>query len=148
MEDIHAVAPPQEPVSPSAGPRGAEVAKSLKEDAPTGPSKMRRHSHSKGRNRLKWHRTPSPQCLSRCQSPSPSPPQSHLAVKQLSHSMKDLNLYARSCKSRIRVQQNDVGTLAEKPKKQVRFNMDGDLGNDPTLPPGLTIFLAEGLAEE
>ena len=36
----------------------------------------------------------------------------------------------------------------EKLRKQVRLDMDGDLGNDPMLSQGLTLFLAKGTAEE
>ena len=76
------------------------------------------------------------------------PPWSHPADEQLSCSMKDLNLQTRPCQSRSRAQWDDAPTLAEKLKKQVRFNVGGDLGNDPKLPQGLTLFLAEVAAEE
>ena len=33
-------------------------------------------------------------------------------------------------------------------KKWVRFDVDKELGDDPTLPPGLTLFLVEGVAKE
>ena len=33
-------------------------------------------------------------------------------------------------------------------RKQVRFNVDEELGDDPTLPPDLTTYLAGGTAEE
>ena len=33
-------------------------------------------------------------------------------------------------------------------KKQLRFNVDEDLGDDPTLPMDLTTFLEEGIAKE
>ena len=58
----------------SAGPQGTEAAKWLKEDTPAGWSGLRRHSHSRGRDRLRWHQSPLPQCPSQHQSPSPSPP--------------------------------------------------------------------------
>ena len=32
--------------------------------------------------------------------------------------------------------------------KQVRFDVDEELGDNPTLPQGLTLFLAEGVAKE
>ena len=35
-----------------------------------------------------------------------------------------------------------------KPKKQVRFDLEGDLDDTPTLPQGLTLFLVEGTAKE
>ena len=78
----------------------------------------------------------------------PCPPWSHLTNEWLTHSMKDLNLYTRLWESRSRVQQSDTPTLAEKPNKQIRLDVEGDLSDDPMLPPGLTIFLVEGLAEE
>ena len=117
--------------SPSSRHRGMEAAKWLKEDAPAGQSEVRRHSHSRGRDRSKQHQSPSPQCLSRCQSPSPSPPWSCPVAE-----------------SRSRTWWDDTSTPAEKQKKQVRFDEEGDLDNDPTLPPGLTLFLVEGSVEE
>ena len=62
--------------------------------------------------------------------------------------MKDLNFHTRPHKPRSRAWQNDAPMPAEKPKKQVRFDVEGDLGNDLILPPGLTLFLMECLAEE
>ena len=63
--------------------------------------------------------------------------------------MKNLNLQPRPHKSRGRAQQDDAPTPAEeKPKKQVRFDVEGELGDDPTLPQGLTLFLAEVMAKE
>ena len=61
--------------------------------------------------------------------------------------MKDLNLYTRPHKFRSRAQQNDAPKLAENVRKQVRFDVEGNLGDNPTLPLGLTLFLAEGLAK-
>ena len=127
---------------------GMEMAKKLKEDTPAGQSEARRCSHSRGRDWLRWHQSPSPQCPSRHLSPSPSPPQSHPATEQLSCSMEDLNLYMRIWEPRSRAWWSDAPTPTEKPKKQVRFDVEGELGNDPKLPPGLTLFIVEGLAEE
>ena len=63
--------------------------------------------------------------------------------------MESLPLQPRSHESRSRVWWDDGPTLAEeKPKKQAWFNVDEELGNDTTLPLGLTLFLAEGMAEE
>ena len=53
-----------------------------------------------------------------------------------------------SHKSRRRAWQNDAPTPAEKPNKQVGFDVEGDLGDDPMFPLDLNIFLAEGLAEK
>ena len=146
-EDVPIVIPLNKPI-PLAGLQGMEEAKLLKEDTPVGQSKLRRHPCSIGRDSLRWHQNPSPHFLSRCQSPSPSLPQSHPVAEQLSHSMKNLNLYTRPQKSRSSVHWSDAPTSARKPKKQVRFEVEGDLSCDPTLPPGLAIFLVEGFSEE
>ena len=84
--------------------------------------------------------------------------------KWLSHSLGDLHLHPWPHESQSRVQRCDVPTPAkdnpplQKPmeehlpkrwmKKQVRFEKDEDLGDDPTLPTDLTAFLAGGTAEE
>ena len=65
--------------------------------------------------------------------------------------MEDLHLQTRSHESQSRVWQDDAPTLTEEKqqrKKQVRFDVDGELDDDPTLPLGLTLFLVEGMAEE
>ena len=96
-------------------------------------------------------RGPLPQTLSQCQSPFPNLQQSHPTNEWLSHSMEDLHIQLRSHKSWSRAWWDDAPTPTEekpKRKKQVRFDVDEELGNDPTLPWGLTLFLAEGIAEE
>ena len=55
--------------SPSAGPWGTEVAKWLREDTPTGQSESKRHSCFSGRDKLRWHQSPSPQHDQACTSP-------------------------------------------------------------------------------
>ena len=131
---------------------GAESAKWPREEPSTGQSGSRRQcSHSRGRYRSRQCQSPSPQCPSQCQSPSPRPPQSHPANEQLTHSLDDLNLQLRSHKSQSRVWHDDAPTPTEEKqqrKKQVSFDMDEELGDDPTLPPGLTLFLAEGTVKE
>ena len=82
------------------------------------------------------------------QSPSPSLLQSHPAAEWLSCSIIDLNLCTRPHESRSRLWESDSLTPAEKPKKQVRFEEEGDLGDDHTLLLGLTLFWVEGSAEE
>ena len=65
--------------------------------------------------------------------------------------MEDLYLQQRSQESRSRAWQDDSPTPAEektKRKKQVRFDTDGELGNEPPLLLGLTLFLVEGMAKE
>ena len=63
--------------------------------------------------------------------------------------MDHLNLQPRSQESQSRAWQDDVPTPAEgKPRKQVMFEVDEDSGDDPTLPPILILFLAEGVATE
>ena len=121
-----------------------EATKQLKEDNPVGQSESRRHSHSRGRDRSRWHQVLSAQCPSRCLSPSPSP---HDPILPTS-SMKDFNLQTRPWKSRSRAWQDDTLTPAEKLKIQVRFEVEEDLGNDPMLPQGLTLFLVEDEVKE
>ena len=59
--------------------------------------------------------------------------------------MQDLKLQARASESRNRAQQSRTPALAEeKPKKQVTFNIDKELGGEPTLPTGMTLFLSGG----
>ena len=103
----------QQTCFPSAGIWAMEVANWLKEDALTGQLEVRRHSHSMGRDRSRWHQHPSLQFPSRCQWPCPSPPQACLADKHLSHSMKNLNLQTRPCEFRSRVWWHDALTPAK-----------------------------------
>ena len=73
------------------------------------------------------------------------------ADKWLSQSLEDLHLQLRSHESWSRVWQHDVPTSTEEKqwrKKQVRFDVDEELGDDPTLPLGLTLLLEESMAEE
>ena len=65
-----------------------------------------------------------------------------------SRSVNDLYLYTRLRESRSRAWLSDAPAPVEKPKKQVRFDVEGDLGNDPTMALGLTLFLVEGSSEE
>ena len=77
-------------------------------------------------------------------SPPPSPPQSHPADEQLHHHMEILHLCSRSWEFRSRTQQcNAFLQGEEKPKKQVWFEVDAELGDEPT---DLACFLAEGTA--
>ena len=47
------------------------------------------------------------------------------------------------------MQQSRAPFLAEEcPKKQVRFNLNEELGGEPTLPGGVTLFLSGGEAVE
>ena len=65
--------------------------------------------------------------------------------------MEDLHLQLRYHKSRSRAWWDDTPTPTEgKPprKKQVRFDVDEELGDDPTLSLCLTFFLEEGMAKE
>ena len=60
-----------------------------------------------------------------------------------------LNLQPRSHISRSMAWQDNTPTLAEEnPRKQVRYEMDEELDDDPTLLLGLTLFLAEDMAAE
>ena len=63
--------------------------------------------------------------------------------------MEHPDLQPRAHKSRSSVWQNDTSKLdEEKPKKQVKFNVDEELGNDPMYPLGLNLFLVESVATE
>ena len=57
--------------------------------------------------------------------------------------MRDLELQSRTQESRSRAGQSKAPTQVEKKLKKVRFNIDNELGGEPTLPPGVTLFLAE-----
>ena len=79
--------------------------------------------------------------------PPPSPPQSCLANKWLHSSMGNLNLQPKPQESKSRTQEHDASLQKEeKPRKQVRFEVDEELGNEPDLPSDLILFLAEGTA--
>ena len=81
--------------------------------------------------------------------PSPSPPQSYPADEPLHHSIKNLHLWTRSQEFRSRKGQCDASSQAEKKsRKQVQFNVDKELGDEPSLPMDLTHFLAEGATSE
>ena len=136
--------------SPSARPQGTESTKPLTEDTSAGQSVLRRWcSHSRGRNRSRWCQSSSPPGPSQCQPPSPSPPWYHLADKWHSHCMKHLHLQLSPHESRSRAQWDDATIEGRQPRrKQVRFDMDEELGKDPTLPPDLALFLVEGMAAE
>ena len=59
--------------------------------------------------------------------------------------MSDLKLQSRTQESRSKAWQSMAPTpVEEKPKKHVRFNIDNELGGQPTLPLSMTLFLAEG----
>ena len=97
-------------------------------------------------------------------SSSPSPQQSHPADKWLSCFLWDLHLHPRSWESPSQAWRGDAPTnnkdhpplqesMEEHPpkqwiKKQVWFNTDEELGDDPTLSQDQTTFLVGGTAEE
>ena len=58
--------------------------------------------------------------------------------------MRDVKLQSRTWESRSRVQQSRSPILVEEKLKKVRFNIHNELGSEPTLPPGVTLFLAKG----
>ena len=72
-------------------------------------------------------------------------PQSHPANKPLYERLQFTNKTPQIMEQSW---QDDTPTLAEKQKKQVRFDVEGDLIDDPMLPQGLTLFLAESVAKE
>ena len=133
---------------PSARPQGAESARRLRKDTQAGWSRLRKgQTHSSGKSRSGWHQIPPP-CPIQCQSPFPSPPWSLPADEWLCHSMEHLHLQPRPHKSRSRVQWDDTPIEETPRRKQVKFDMDEELGNEPTLPMDLTLFFVEGMATE
>ena len=63
--------------------------------------------------------------------------------------MEHLHLQPRPCESRSRAWSDDTPIEVRPPRrKQVRLDVDKELGNNPTFPPGLTLFLVEGAAVE
>ena len=128
---------------PLARPQGAETAKRLREDTSvTWSGSRRRQTHSR-RSRLRWHQSSSHLWPIQCQSPSSSPPWSLPADKWLSHSMEHFHLQPGPHQSRSRVQQGDT-SIEERPRrKQARFDVDEELGDEPMLPTDLILFLAE-----
>ena len=55
--------------------------------------------------------------------------------------MQALKLQAKTWESRSRAQQSSAPPLAEEnPKRQVRFNLDEELGGEPILPTSMTLF--------
>ena len=110
-----------------------------------GWSKLRkRWTHSRGQSGLRQCQSPSPSCPSQHQSPSPSPPLFCPADERLHYSMENLKLQPRSQESKSRTRWCDASPQREeKPRKQVQFEVDEELGNEPNLPSDSTLFLAE-----
>ena len=130
---------------------GTESAKQPKEDSPAGWSASRRQcSHSRGRDRSRQCQSPSPQCPSWCQSPSPHHPfLSCQWVAQMLHGRSPPTTEIQQMQEQGAVRWYPTPTEEKPPrKKQVRFDMDKELGEDPTLLWGLTLFLVEGTTKE
>ena len=132
--------------SPSAELQRREAVKWPRKESLIGWSRSQKWcSQSRGRSRSRWHQSPSPEHLGQSQSPSPSPPRSSPTGEWLCLHMKGLKLQSRTWESRSRTWQSRAPTLVEeRPKRQVRFNIDDELGSEPTLPPDVTLFLAKG----
>ena len=63
--------------------------------------------------------------------------------------MENLELQTKSQESKDRAWQHDASLQkGEKPRKQVQFEVDEELGDEPDLPSDLAHFLAEGTAHE
>ena len=115
-----------------------------------GWSKLRRRwTQSRGRSGLRQCQSPSSACPSQHQSSSPSPPWSCPADKWLHCSMENLQLQPRSQESKSRTQWCYASLQAEEnPRKQVQFKVDEELGDEPSFPSDLTLFLTEGAASK
>ena len=134
--------------SPSAGPWGWRQPSEHREDHLTGQAGLNRQP-SCSRDRTRYHQSPSAWWPSRCRSPFPSPTWPHPANKLLSCSLEGLHLQLRSHKFWSRAwQDTPTPTVEKQRKKQVRLDVDEEMGDDPTLPLDLTLFLVEGMAEE
>ena len=137
--------------SPSAGSQGAESAKWPTEHSLAGWSGLRSQcSHSRGRDRSRQHQNPSPQCPSWCQSPSPSPHDLILPTSGSAHPWKisthnwdPQNLGAGHDKMMPHTYWRET-TKEETSQVWCRWGV----GDNPTLPPVLTLFLSEGMAKE
>ena len=127
---------------------GTEVAKLMKEDAPAGQLESKRHSCSRAKDRSRWYHSPLLNMKAGI---------SHLPLVplnptcwQMAHSLYEEPQLANKT---LQIQEQGLATRCltlaeEKLKTQIRFDVKGDLGNPPTLPQGITLFLAEGVAEE
>ena len=61
--------------------------------------------------------------------------------------MENLKLQLKSQESKSRTQWCNASLQTEEiPRKQVQFEVDEELSNEPNLPSDLTLFLAEGAA--
>ena len=91
----------------------------------------RRRTHSRERSGSSWH-----------QSPSPSPPRTHPADKQLHCSLENLELQPKSQESKDKAQWCDTSPpKEEKTRKQVCIKADDELGEELDLSSDLAHFL-------
>ena len=147
--------------SPSAGPRGAEVAKQLKEDSSTRQSRCRgpfccsRSRSTLHKSELQWcyqiHILGLPYQTQKVPSPLPSPSTPTLCKELLNCSLSDLHHQPWQWKSRSRMQiggapTHTIGHPHSPPRlvaeclplapaqKQVMFGLADDLGNASSLP--------------
>ena len=76
--------------------------------------------------------------------PLPIPLQSHPADEWFHHSMENLEFQPKSQESKNRAQWHDASLQKEeKPRKQVQFEVDEELGDELDLPSDLTHFVAK-----
>ena len=130
--------------SPSVEPWAREAAKWPREDCPTGGSQSWKScSQSRDRRMSRKHQCPLPECWRQCSSSSPSPSRSGPPSEQLCLHIWDLKLQARIQESRSRAWQTPTW-LKKTPRRQVKFNLNEELGGEPTLPTGVTLFLSGG----
>ena len=99
----------------------------------------------------RWHQSSSPNAQASASHPPIGPHDHILPTSSSNATLKDLHLQLRPHKSQSRVWQDDTPTPTEEiqcTKKQIRFKVEEDLGDNPTLPPDLTTFLVVGMAKE
>ena len=134
--------------SPQPDLGGAELTKWLREDTSVGWSwSRRRQTHSRGRNSLRQCQFPSLHAQAGASHPLLA---LHDAVLQMSGSATPWNISTcnRGPTSLGAGHGKMIPRLKRDHQRNVRFDINEELGDDPMFPLGLTLFLAEGMATE